>query len=355
LALVTDAFGGRGGIAQYNRDLLAALAASGTVDEVVVLTRQAEPGVAGPPGVVQLPGRPSRLAFVFAACSLALRRKRFDVIFCGHLFMMPLAAVLGRFSGKPVWLQLHGIEAWERPGRVLRWAAEQASLVTAVSRYTRTRFLAWAGVAPESVKVLPNTVEERFAPGPKPEGFLARHGLLGRKVLLTVSRLSAAERYKGHEQVLRALAKQGGARADWAYVVAGDGDDRARLERAAQALGVSQLVRFIGHVPDSELPDVFRAADVFVMPSSGEGFGIVFLQALACGIPVISGDADGSRDPMQDGRNGLLVPPGDVDALACALDAVLERGHAPAAAAASAFDRRHFAALAARLATRFQA
>ena len=90
-------------------------------------------------------------------------------------------------------------------------------------------------------------------------------------------------------------------------MIAGDGDGRPSLELLAGQLGVRDSVRFVGHVPDDDLPDLYRAADLFVMPSTGEGFGIVFLQAMASGIPVIGGDGDGGRDPLRDGRDGALV------------------------------------------------
>ena len=326
LALVTDAYGAGGGIAQYNRDLFRALSQSGNVDEVVVLPRNGQPSTQDmPPKVRQLQARPGKLAFALQALRAMRQRGPFDVIFCGHLYMAPLAAVISKLSGMPVWLQLHGIEAWQRPKPLQRWAVERAQMITAVSRHTRRLFLGWANCAPETVKVLPNTVDKRFSPGPKPEALLDRYQLRGKKVLLTVSRLAASERYKGHDRVIQAVAELRGAHPEIIYVVAGDGDDRPRLEELARELGMLEQVRFIGHVPDSELPDLYRAADVFIMPSTGEGFGIVFLQALASGIPVIGGDSDGSRDPLRDGMSGKLVAQTDLDSIKQSVQTVLAK------------------------------
>ena len=94
-----------------------------------------------------------------------------------------------------------------------------------------------------------------------------------------------------------------------AYLVVGDGDDRQRLEELAQTTGVAHAMQFAGHVPHRELPDYFRLADVFVMPSTGEGFGIAFLEAAASGLPVIGGNRDGSVDALADGTIGTLVDP----------------------------------------------
>ena len=313
LALVTDAYGGGGGIAQFNRDLFGAMARSDLVREVLVLPRAAG-STAGliPDKVHQLPPRAGKAGYVVHALRAARSLGPFDVVFCGHLFAAPLAAAVARLAGAQYWQQLHGIEAWSCPGSLVQRAVEGATLVTAVSRHTRRLFLSWARNVPETVKVLPNTVDERFHPGPKPTGLLSRYGLMGKTVLLTVSRLAAAERYKGHDLVIRALAQLLPTHHDLVYVIAGDGDDRHYLERMAGEAGLQENIRFVGHVPDEELPDLYRAVDVFVMPSTGEGFGIVFLQALASGVPVIGGDGDGSRDPLRDGEDGALVPAGDL-------------------------------------------
>ena len=342
LALVTDAYGAGGGIAQYNRDMFQALSTCKDVGQVLVLSRHGEPSADRLPVKVQQIGvQPGRLAFSYQALRAIARHGPVHVIFCGHLFMAPLAAILAKRTAASLWLQIHGIEAWRRPAHAQRSAAQSARLVTAVSRHTRRLFLGWANCSPETVKVLPNTVDERFRPGPKPDTLLDRHGLRGRRVLLTVSRLASTERYKGHDQVIRSLGALSATHPDLVYVVAGDGDDRARLEGLAHELGVSERVRFIGQVPDRDLPDLYRAADVFVMPSTGEGFGIVFLEALASGIPVIGGDSDGSRDPLRDGHDGQGVNIANRDALTAAIRDSFDRPR-DARPPENPFARRYF-------------
>lgn len=352
LALVTDAYGAGGGIAQYNRDLLAALSASDNVGEVTVLPRNGQAdSLVLPAKIKQAASVSGKVGFALKALKSAIPNKNFDVIFCGHLYMAPLAALVSKVTGVPLWLQIHGIEAWQRPTLVQRWAAEQAQLVTAVSRHTRRLFLGWANCKPEAVKVLPNTVEERFSPGHKPDTLMDRYQLRGKRVLLTVSRLAATERYKGHDRVIQAVAELRASHPEIVYVVAGDGDDRPRLEQLARELGVEEQVRFIGYVPDSELPDLYRSANVFVMPSTGEGYGIVFLQALASGIPVIGGDSDGSRDPLRDGLYGRLVAAEEVSAISAAIDELLHSPK-PVDTVGNAFDRGSFAKQVAGLVTR---
>jgi phosphatidylinositol alpha-1,6-mannosyltransferase len=349
LALMTDAFGSLGGIAQYNRDLVAALARCPDANRVVVLPRfgTAEAD-ALPAGVRQLAPRGDKLAYSLAAVRVALTQGPFDAVFCGHLYMGPLAAVIARILRVPLWLQLHGREAWEPMDRWQRWAAERASLVTAVSRHTRRRFLSFTGVDPARVRVLPNTVDAGFAPGPKPVRLLDRHGLHGKKILLTVGRLAPDERDKGHDKVIEALPAIVATCPDLVYLVAGTGGDRARLETVARQRGVVRHVLFAGKVDPVELADYYRLADVFVMPSTQEGFGIVFLEAAASGLRLIGGNRDGSTDALADGAIGTAVDPDSRDELVRAVIRALA-GEGPDSAGVERFRFESFARLACEL------
>jgi phosphatidylinositol alpha-1,6-mannosyltransferase len=310
LALVTDAFGGRGGIARYNRAFLRALAGLDGIMEVIVVPRY---GHAHPDDLPlrlrQLPPSPGKAAYIRRVLAAARGRPRLDLLSCGHINMAALGAAAAKLLRCPWWLQIHGVDAWDPPpDRLTRAAVAKADLVTAVSRYTRHRFLAWADLEPDKVQVLPNVVAPRFTPGPKPAHLLLRYGLIGKRVLLTVARISRQDRAKGHDRMIAALPALRARFPDLAYVVAGDGDDRPRLEALAREFGVADLVLFLGRVPEDELVDHYRMADVFVMPSTKEGFGIVFLEAMACGVPAIGGDADGSVDPLSAVGIGRAVP-----------------------------------------------
>ena len=307
LALTVDAFGARGGIAQYNRDVIAAWSGTAAVGEITILPRFA---CADPSA---LPAKVREHRAVGNATHYGLRAlghcfsgARYDVVFCGHLHLVPLALVVARLAGARLWLQLHGIEAWSEPSAWIRWCAERADRVIAVSRHTRRRFLSWTGMDASKAMVAPNTFGDHFRAQADRDEAKRALGLATKRVLLTVSRLARSEGYKGHDRVIRALPALRRKFADLVYVVAGDGDLRPDLEKLAGELGVADAVRFIGHVESGDLPELYRAADLFVMPSTGEGFGIVYLEALACGTPVVAGDADGASDPLQDGRLGSL-------------------------------------------------
>jgi len=340
LALVTDAFGGFGGIARYNRDLLTALAQCDAGNRIVILPRLASgDAIALPKGVRQLSARGSKLGYVCAALHAAKTEGPHDVVFCGHLNLATLGAAIARCLRIPLWLQLYGVEAWGAVGRPRRWATQRASLITAISRFTRRQFLTANVVDPARVRVLPCTFADGFTPGPRPDHLLDRYRLRGKKILLTVGRLSAQERRKGHDLVIAALASLSRSHADLVYLVGGDGEDRAQLADLARALGVADKVVFAGMIRPEELPDHYRLADAFVMPSTQEGFGIVFLEAAASGVPLIGGNRDGSRDALADGAVGIAIDPADPQALVRAIeDALAGRGPDPGAVRRFAFE-----------------
>jgi phosphatidylinositol alpha-1,6-mannosyltransferase len=178
-------------------------------------------------------------------------------------------------------------------------------MILSVSRYTRARVLDWAAIPPERAVVIPNTVADCFTPG---DAAVLGHewALEGKKVLLTVGRMSASERYKGQDRVIEAIPDLIRAGHDIAYVIAGDGDDRPRLERLALEVGVSDRVLFVGALPLETLIEAYRMADLFVMPSTGEGFGIAFLEAMACGTPALGLDCTGARDVLE-GLGGMAA------------------------------------------------
>ncbi len=307
LALAQDGFGGFGGIARYDAAFLSMVASRRTVEELVVLARLGS-GAETPERCRQLGPYRSKQALVMAALALVAVERRFDLLWCGHVNLAPLALVLARLLRCPWWLQIHGIDAWERPGPLRSAACERADLVLSVSRYTRHRFLGWARVDPNRVRVLPNVVDRKFSPGQPAPSLVDRYVLEGRRVMLTVARLSVHDRYKGVDRVLRLMPALRSRFPDLVYLVVGDGDDRPRLAALARDLGISDAVRFAGRVPDEELVDHYRLADLFVMPSSKEGFGIVFLEAMACGVPAVGLDVDGSVDPLSLAPLGHAVP-----------------------------------------------
>jgi phosphatidyl-myo-inositol dimannoside synthase len=228
-----------------------------------------------------------------------------------HLHFFPAMRMLRGLTGAPYGGVLHGIEAWRIRSRMRLRGMQEADKLLAVSQFTRDLVVNESGVLPERISVFPNTFDaSRFTPGPKPPHLLAKYGLKpDQPVLLTVSRLALSERYKGHWQVLISLKRILEQIPDAHYLVVGTGDELAHLRAGVRMMGIEKQVTFAGFVSTEDLPDHYRLCDAFVMPSTKEGFGIVFLEAAACGKPVIGGCLDGSYDALDGGRLGLLVDP----------------------------------------------
>ena len=322
LGLVTDAFGGYGGIAKYNCDLFNALAAISSDNEIMILPRIGEDrAIEVCANLTQKRPILTRIPFAVRAVQQALRWKP-DVIYCGHVYHGPLAVLLAKISGAKLVSQLHGTEVWRSLSRRHLRPLQLSNLVLCVSRDTRARY-AMQGSRCDNSFVLANTVSPAFELGDRSRA-RARYDVGASKVLLSVSRLDTRDGYKGHGRVIEAmpqLTDMGSTNV--IYLIAGEGESRMRLEQLARQHGVAERVRFLGKVDQGDLPDLYRAADLFVLPSMGEGFGIVYLEAMACGTPALGLAIGGTADPLSDGELGILVP---VDAsLASAISAALAR------------------------------
>jgi phosphatidylinositol alpha-1,6-mannosyltransferase len=319
LHLGTDSYGGYGGIALYNRELIAAMASHPSVDEVVVVPRI----IVGPCEAI-----PENVTFVTAAArgrlawlnALRKMRGRFDLVVCAHVNLLPLVQLIAK---RPL-LMLYGIEAWKPlrdplSNRLLR----DVRGVVSISDVTRERFAGWSHYPGPSL-LLPNSIRaEWYGIRPRNPDLIARYGLEGKRVLLTLGRVVAAERYKGFDEVLEVLADLDD---DVVYLIAGGGNDVPRLKRLASDLGIADRVVFTGLFPEEEKTDLYNLADVYVMPSRGEGFGFVFLEAMACGVPVIASRLDGGREAVRGGQLGQLVDPSNPAEILVAIRDALAAG-----------------------------
>lgn len=246
----------------------------------------------------------------------AIHMLRPDHVLVGHahpqLLLAAALATRGRYA-----TMAHGDDFlaaqqhWHRP--LFNWLLAQSQPLLTNSRATAKQ-LRQLGL-PEPAVVYPGTDPTQFSPGPE--------ATAAPPTLLTVGRLVPR---KGIDTVLRALPALLGTSADLRYQIAGDGPDRPRLGQLARDLNVAHAVTFLGRVPDEVLPEVYRRASIFVMPAhektdtaSIEGFGIVYLEASASGLPVVAGRSRGAVEAVRDGETGLLVPPNDHEVLSATL------------------------------------
>lgn len=279
-----------------------------------------------PPRAVDLePAAPGRLSL--------LQRVRFtgrvvapqvgglvDWVFYNHVGIARAQRVAPRRVARPYAVFVHGIEVWGTPlDAERRGVLRDARIVVANSRLTADRVEA---LYPE-LRVTPcplALIQGGYDGEPVNLQLLSR---VRQRSALIVGRMSAAERYKGHDELfdcwLAVQALAPGAQ----LVVAGDGDDAARLAAKVRALGLADDVLFCGRVSDATLEALFERCAVFVLPSRGEGFGVVYLQAMAAGRACIAGADDAGREVVEDGVTGVVVDPRDGRALAAAVGSLL--------------------------------
>ena len=329
LALVTDAFGGHGGIALYMRDVLRCLDQQGDFDRIELLARTGDPEAENVPDSIHwnriaLAGK---IAFLKGLLSLLTRINPPEFILCGHINLIPLARLAANRWKVPAVLFIYGIDAWKPPtSRWVRKSIESTDLVVSISETTRARFLSWSNFDSNRTILLPNAIrQERYGLGDKNPALIDRYGLQDKVVLMTLGRLSTVQRHKGIDEVLHVLPELLVDYPNLVYLVAGGGDDIDRLQALARKLGVSQHVVFTGMVDENEKADHYRLADAFALTGHGDGFGFVLLEAMACGIPVVASSLDGSQEAVKSGELGLVTNPQDQEALLQALSESLQR------------------------------
>jgi phosphatidyl-myo-inositol dimannoside synthase len=302
-----------GGVQRFGRHMTVALSSVAAGDGIAVLSLNDPRGehvvtVGGEKAVISgFGGR--RGAFIVAALQAT---RRADLLVVGHPYLAPIATIGRALRWAPPYVVIaYGIEVWRqlRPDR--RHALRNARSVIAISEYTAEAVAKLQEVDMERISLLSPALDPDIE-----AAAAARDGSPGRApVLLTVARL-AKEGYKGVDQVLRALPTVRTRFPDVRYHVVGDGDARPELELLVAELGLQEHVTFAGHVSSAELTDAYASARVFVMPSAGEGFGMVLVEAMAFGVPAVAGRHGGSQEVVTDGVDGFLVEHANVEAIA---------------------------------------
>ncbi len=268
------------------------------------------------------------IASMNARALIEARRFRPDLVVSGHVVASPAALAIGRVLGVPVAQYMHADELRNRP-RLAAFAARRAAATLAVSAHTERMAIA-LGADPGRVHRVQNGVD---LPRAGAGGALGATGAVAaeraeRPTIVTVARLE--QRDKGHDVMLRALGLVRERVPDVEWLVVGDGSLRSELERLAAAAGLTDAVTFAGPVSDAQRDAILDRAHVFAMPSrlppggtGGEGFGIVYLEAAAHGLPAVAGNVGGAPDAVVDGQTGVLVDPTDPAAVADAIAGLL--------------------------------
>jgi phosphatidyl-myo-inositol dimannoside synthase len=247
------------------------------------------------------------------------------VVLAGHpnLALPAWLMKISTRSAKTV-VMAHGVEVWTRLPWLKRSAISHSDLVLGPSADTVHKLISIQAIARGKVRKLAwplcpllLSIAERPAILTLPQGFPKG------RVVLTVGRWAAAERYKGLDDLLKATSLLRATVPNSHLVVVGQGNDLPRLRKLAADFGIADSVHFLGNISREELSACYAHAEVFAMPSTGEGFGLVFLEAMAFAKPVIATACGGTTDLVENGVNGLLVPPGDLQKLTDAIGSLL--------------------------------
>ncbi len=255
------------------------------------------------------------------------RLARGAIVHCGRAVPEGITAMLARLLGGPRYVcWTHGEDVAGALGSrefalLTKWVYRWADAAIANSRNTAA-ILESIGVPAEKIEVVYPAVDtDRFRPDVDGRDVRARYAGPGDILLLSIGRL---QRRKGHDVAIEAIARLAAEVPNLRYVIAGDGEERERLERLAREHGVGDRVFFSGIVDAGDLPAFYAASDVFLLPNridNGdiEGFGIVFLEAAATGKPTIGGDSGGVPEAVERDVTGLLVDGADAASVAAGI------------------------------------
>lgn len=265
------------------------------------------------------------------------RKYHINKLHCGQIISVGTAGLIGKkllgvkysvsvYGSETARFGKHRLTAW-----LMKKVIQEAEELITNSEYTSREFEQWGILREKIVKIVPGVDTALFCPQKKPPYLVQKYGLHGKQVILTVGRL---DERKGHDMVMHAVQLLAERLPQLVYMIVGKGREEQRLKGLAEDLRIGERIIFTGFVTDEALPDYYRLCDVFVLPNREtedneqmrgdyEGFGVVFLEASACGKPVIAGKSGGSGEAVVDGVTGLLVDPKSEREIAHAIERIL--------------------------------
>lgn len=331
LFLYFQAFSFTGGIQKFNRSFLKALNEITEEQGLHLSAYSSHDTVTNPdyfPAKKLTGFGRRRLTFTLASVAKGLFSK---VVILGHINLGIIGCWIKRIKpSQKLVLIAHGIEVWQTQKRYKQQILELADEIWAVSQYTKEEMIRNNPfIQPEKVKVFPNTIDPYFklpVTFDKPAYLQERYNIQpDAKVIIAVTRLVRTEKFKGYDLVFKVLGSLIEKGHNIVYILGGkwDAEEKARIDGLLKQYKINNHVILTGFIKDDELKDHYLLADAFVMPSKKEGFGIVFIEALACGLKVIAGNKDGSVDALLNGELGMLINPDDDTQLEAAIKTTL--------------------------------
>lgn len=269
-----------------------------------------------------------RLKFMF---HLMVNARKWKRVIVGHINLAPSVFLMRMVNPSiEIWVVAHGIEVWKKQYGIKKWILNASKKIISVSQFTKKQLVYRSGIQQNKISVLPNCIDPFFS---YPTSFLKPKYLKEKyqikeddKVIFTLSRISSKEKYKGYDKVIKALVRLKSINnISFKYLLAGKADDKEyhRLKELIKYHQLENEVILPGFVSNDEIIDHYLLADLFIMPSKKEGFGLVFIESTVCGTPVIGGNADGSAEALLNGLLGDLVDPNSSDDILEAIKKIL--------------------------------
>ena len=268
----------------------------------------------------------NRLRFIQETIQYCLHNKP-EIIWINHVKLFPLTFFASTLYKNTFSIgNVYGWEVWSGLSTFEKSAIRRMSHIVSDSHFTANYMHEAFAIPSDRTTVIWDPVDvDRFVPRQTAARVLPSYGIPYRSdacYLMTLGRVSMKSRHKGYDRMLNIMGSI--KRKDVIYIIVGDGDDRARLEKRVVDEGLSECVYFLGSVPESDLVDVYNAADIFVLVSDrgygrGEGVPLTPLEAASCGKPIIVGDEDGSAEAVEHGKNGYIVSPRNLSSITDAI------------------------------------
>ncbi len=257
--------------------------------------------------------------------------KSADIVFISHINLLVAGWLIKKINpSAKIMLMAHGIEIWGELSKHKKTMLYSCDKILSVSNFTLNTIAEKHNISKNKMVVLNNCLDPFLNNQIKT---LANNNIRNKYqfsaqdiVLLTLTRLSARDRYKGYDIVMAAMVNLVAQNKNIKYLLAGgcSKDEKIFIEELIKQHSLEHHIFLAGYIPEEDLAAHFAMADLYVMPSTKEGFGIVFIEAMYYGVPVIAGNTDGSTDALLNGKLGLLIPPNDPKEMEHAIKKIIE-------------------------------
>lgn len=327
LFLTLKVFSSTGGIEKMNR--VAGKVLYETGEDVKIFSSHDETGIKNKyfPSEIFFAFNGNRVRFAVKSIKEGIKSK---IVILSHINLLAVGYLIKLLSPKTrLVLFAHGIEIWKQLSSFKKKMLLKCDQVWAVSDFTNDTIKQLRYVQHNRSIVLNNCLDpflQKENNNSKSDELLSRYGITKENfILLTLARLNSDEKYKGYDKVLQCLKNLIKEYPHLRYLIIGkyDNEEKKRMDKMIDSMNLNHVVIFTGYIQDEELSTHYNLADLYIMPSLGEGFGIVFIEAMYYGLPVIAGNKDGSVDALLNGKLGLLVDPDKPEEIAVAIKKVI--------------------------------